>query len=209
MPRGNPTVFHYLFGVAIIVLIWALLPASSQATQPAPDRPNARFEISFMQDMIDHHAMAVELSVMCQEKAVNEALRTRCQQIIASQSEQIEILQRWLNAWYGETYEPRHENRQMRDLEALSGKEFEVRFMVQMTGHHQEAIDEASECLVRAYHSDLIDLCGDIIVEQAPEIVEMRTWLCEWYDLCVLRKYRRPHAKGTLSHGREHSFAEH
>jgi uncharacterized protein (DUF305 family) len=212
MPRGNPSVFHDLFGFAIAGLLWALLPATSQAAQPAPDRSTARFEINFMQDMIDHHAMAVEMARMCQEKAedlLHEDLLALCGQIVTSQESQIDTLQGWLQDWYGKTYEPRLEDGQMRDLEALTGAEFEVAFMVQMIGHHREAIDEASGCLVRAYHPDLIELCGAIIVEQAPEIVEMRTWLCQWYDLCLLRKHQHSRVKGASFHGREHSFAKH
>jgi uncharacterized protein (DUF305 family) len=189
MPRGNLSVSHDLFRLAMAVLIGVLLPAASQAAEPAPDRSTARFEINFMHDMIDHHAMAVEMANMCQTKAVHEDLLSLCERIATSQQEQIEMLTRWLSAWYHEEHQPNAEHEPIQDLEALTGKAFEVAFMVQMIEHHRQAIDEASECLVRAYHPELLGLCRDIVVEQAKEIAQMRRWLCKWYRLCVLRKH--------------------
>lgn len=44
------------------------------ADGPAPDRKTARYEINFMQDMIDHHFMAVQVAQLCQQKAIHEEL---------------------------------------------------------------------------------------------------------------------------------------
>lgn len=66
----------------------------------------------------------------------------------------------------------------------LSGADFEIAFMQSMIEHHQAAIAEAGECLGTAYHRPLIELCGAIAAVQAQEIVDMRTWLCDWYGLC-------------------------
>ena len=52
-----------------------------------------------MEDMIDHHAMAVMMAEMCTMKVVHPELITLCQNIIASQSAEIQMMQTWLQDW--------------------------------------------------------------------------------------------------------------
>ena len=157
------------------------------SSRAAPQVGTARFEIDFMQDMIDHHAMAVETAELCVAKAVHEELRELCQRIIAAQSREIEVLQRWLRQWYGVSYEPQMkpaDERMIEDLASLSGAEFEIAFMQMMIEHHEAAIREADTCLDRAYHRELERLCGNIVATQSAEIEQMRSWMCEWYRIC-------------------------
>ena len=46
-----------------IALALVLLAVQVHASQPAPEPAVARYEVKFLQDMIDHHAMAVEMAV--------------------------------------------------------------------------------------------------------------------------------------------------
>lgn len=163
----------------------ALTSVASWAEMPAPEATAAKYEIRFMEDMIDHHAMAVMTAEMCLDKAVHPELRTLCETIIATQTQEIEMMQSWLSSWYGITYMPEMTmTGQMKKLASLSGAEFEIEFMQMMIRHHLGAIREASHCVERAYHADLQSLCEDIITAQAAEIEMMREWLCEWYGIC-------------------------
>lgn len=58
-----------------------------------------------MMGMADHHAMAVHMAEMCLEKAIHAELLATCEQIIATQSAEMEMMQAWLADWYGVTYE--------------------------------------------------------------------------------------------------------
>lgn len=158
------------------------------SSAPAPDRSTARWEIKFLQDMIDHHMMAVMTAQVCVENAVHEELRQLCEQIIAAQTAEIEQMQQWLSAWYGISYEPRMTpgmEREVERLAALEGADFEITFMEMMIRHHAKAIREAEECLDRAYHDELEALCTNIIETQQAEIAQMQEWLCEWYGECA------------------------
>jgi hypothetical protein len=87
------------------------------AAAPAPDRSTAGFEIDFMEDMIDHHAMAVEMATMCEGKAIHEELRALCTRIREAQTQEIADLQAWLQAWYSDPYQPEMaSSRQMEKL---------------------------------------------------------------------------------------------
>jgi uncharacterized protein (DUF305 family) len=163
------------------------LGANSSESSAAPGRRTSKFEAQFLTGMIDHHHMAVMMAETCVENAAHEELRTLCNSIITAQNAEIEHMQHWLGEWYGITHEPEMTpdmQREMNDLAALDGEAFEVAFMEQMIGHHLTALSEGGTCLARAYHPELVGMCGDMVGSQAAEIVKMREWLCQWLERC-------------------------
>lgn len=59
----------------------------------------------------------------------------------------------------------------------------EVRFLEGMTDHHQMALDMALDCLEKAQSEDVLALCQNVIDAQSAEIVQMQTWLADWYGI--------------------------
>ena len=177
---------RFLIGLALTLVIAGLAVVPALADAPAPDRSTARFEVKFMEDMIDHHHMAVMMAELCPTRATEHAaLRDMCQNIIMTQMQEIEEMQTWLKQWYGVDYEPMMSGMgSMQRLERLTGAEFEIAFMLMMIRHHEGAIREANKCLDRAYHGELEGLCQNIIATQSAEIQQMQTWLCDWYAIC-------------------------
>lgn len=176
----------------LVALVGAgLTIAPAAADEPAPDQSTARYEVDFLIGMIDHHAMAVEMAEICLDKAIHPELEAMCESIKTSQSQQIEQMQTWLQDWYGVSHEPEMtagDMRQMEKLAALDGAEFEIEFMESMIRHHRKAISEGEQCLRRAYHPELLELCENIIEAQSAEIAQMDQWLCDWYDRCKGRR---------------------
>lgn len=181
-------VFRLMLMVTLFAATMAAVTVPVSAEAPAPNKQTAQYEVRFMENMIDHHAMAVMMAEMCTMKAVHLELISTCENIIASQSEQIEMLQTWLQDWYGITYEPKMMMGEMQGHMQMDPTQFEVWFMKRMISHHAAAIREAEDCLQEAYHSELKGLCQNIIVAQSQEIEMMQTWLCEWYGVCNYRK---------------------
>ena len=173
-----------LFGVLLVFALSFAVVTPAFADAPAPEKSAAKFEIDFMQDMIDHHLMAVMMAEMCREKAVHEELRQLCENILATQSQEMMMMQSWLQDWYGITYEPHMKHHMMGRMEMMEGAEFEIMFMQMMIKHHRGAIKEGEKCLDHAYHPELLDLCQNIIDTQSQEIQMLQTWLCEWYGIC-------------------------
>lgn len=177
----------------LVVLAGVLLTATPAfAAGPAPDAETGKYEVKFMQGMIDHHAMAIMMGEMCLAKATHQELRDMCQQVVTTQTAESQTMKSWLATWYGQNYTPRKmsskEERQMRELEQLSGAEFEKAFMPMLVEHHRIAIERAAVCLARAYHPELINTCGDIVTAQAAEIKQLRQWMCAWYQMCTNRR---------------------
>lgn len=165
----------------------ALASRGSEMHGGGSQQSTAQFEIRWMQNMIDHHHMAVMMAEICLQKAVHPELKTLCENIIAAQTREIRQMQGWLRDWYGITYEPQMkpgDMRQMEKMAALSPTEFEIAFMEEMIRHHRMAIMEAQMALRKASHEELKQLARDIIRTQSQEIQQMRTWLCQWYNRC-------------------------
>ena len=181
--NGTPV----LLVIALVIVGLAAFAAPVAAEAPAPNPSTATFETRFMRRMIDHHTMAVEMAELCVEKAIHDELQDMCQEMVTTQSQEIELMQSWLSNWYEMTYEPKMTSRAMRRMErmaAMDNEEFEIAFMKQMIHHHEDAIRDAKQCLKRVYHEDLLNLCRNIIETQSAEIIEMEAWLCEWYAIC-------------------------
>jgi uncharacterized protein (DUF305 family) len=183
-PRRSLLTTHWLVTFAAALTLWTGIAG---AAAPAADKATARYEIRFMEEMIDHHTMAVHMGEMCLEKATHSELLATCQQIVTTQMQEIEVMQMWLRDWYGVTYTPemtQGHNNMMERMADMTAEEFEVMFLKMMIRHHWGAVVKASTCVDRASHDELVALCEDIIIAQSAEIEQMRTWLCDWYAIC-------------------------
>ena len=58
------------------------------------------FEIAFLEMMIEHHMMAIKEGGKCVKKAYHEELIEMCQDIVATQSEEVMMMEMWLCDWY-------------------------------------------------------------------------------------------------------------
>lgn len=176
--------------VAIVAALAAALAAPVAASAPASDPAAARFEVRFMETMIDHHTMAIEMAELCPGRAVHQPLLDTCASIISTQSAERSEMETWLGDWYGVTYSPTMRPGDMRMLQqmaSMTGSEFEIDFMERMIGHHSKAVVQASTCLRLAEHAELLTTCQNIISSQTAEIRLFQTWLCDWYDVCHYR----------------------
>lgn len=100
---------HRKFSITVIFLVLLSLIGSSVAL--AQDDPSQRTraeraEIRFLEGMIDHHQMALDMAADCLVKAETEAVRTLCQNVITAQSSEILTMRGWLLAWYHIDYQP-------------------------------------------------------------------------------------------------------
>jgi uncharacterized protein (DUF305 family) len=93
-----------IFG--LIVLTFSAFAAPAALADGPSEARIGRAEIRFMQGMIDHHQMALDMANDCLAKAITESVQTMCQNVIDEQSAEISTMQTWLQAWYGITYTP-------------------------------------------------------------------------------------------------------
>jgi uncharacterized protein (DUF305 family) len=67
-----------------------------------------------------------------------------------------------------------------KQLEKLSGDEFDKTFIEMMTAHHKGAVAMAELIPTRAKHDEIKTLGQAIIAAQTKEIAEMKQWQMDW-----------------------------
>jgi uncharacterized protein (DUF305 family) len=93
-------IFFWILVLSLVTLTRTTIFAASPA-----DR-SARAEVRFLEGMMDHHQMAVDMANDCLKKAKTESVITLCKNIITAQSAEIKQMRDWLLAWYQIEYNP-------------------------------------------------------------------------------------------------------
>ena len=170
-----------------------VLPSSTRAKLPQ----RSPKDIEFMQGMIMHHAQAVEMTALIQERTENKEVRLLGSRISQSQSDEMAFMKRWL-VNRGESVSmpmPKgmfgHRNhhqmmpgmlseKQMDALKKAQGAEFDRLFLTGMIQHHQGALDMVKELFETAgagQDAELFNFATDVDSGQRAEIKIMRTLL--------------------------------
>lgn len=93
-----------------LLLVVCVVSVLGVAAPVAADGPltgrAARAEVRFMEGMVDHHQMALDMAEHCAEKVSTDAVRTLCQNVTDAQTPEIELMRGWLLEWYGIEYTP-------------------------------------------------------------------------------------------------------
>ncbi|MBP9665498.1 MAG: DUF305 domain-containing protein [Pyrinomonadaceae bacterium] len=182
-----------------------VLPATTRAVLA----PVAAKDAEFMQGMIHHHAQAVEMTALIEERTTNKELRLLGARISHSQAEEIRFMERWL-ALRGEPMAMQmpkatggHEHHHMpgmdmkaepmlmpgmltpKQMDALSnakGKEFDQLFLTGMIQHHEGALVMVKELFDSAgagQEAEIFNFATDVDSGQRAEIKRMQTLLVE------------------------------
>jgi len=184
--------------VVLSTLLLFVVPALALADSPTEGRAG-RAEVRFLQGMIDHHQMAIDMANHCLTRALTDEVRDICTAVIAAQTPEIEQMQGWLAEWYNNDYQPMsmmsmeaesgdHGGHQMEGmmqsdpagmmgmmagLERAEGIDYDIAWLEAMIDHHDDAIHMAERILERAEHAGLITLAQAIISAQTAENAQM------------------------------------
>jgi uncharacterized protein (DUF305 family) len=170
---------HWLLLGMLVLIVTSLVGLTVFADGPVEGRPG-RAELRFLQGMIDHHQMALDMANDCLAKASTESVVTLCQNILDAQTGEITTMQEWLLQWYNVDYKPMsmtdmaemmpdemegmdHSNMEgmpatdpammmgmMAGLNRLEGVDYEIAFLESMIDHHDDAIHMSERILERA-----------------------------------------------------------
>jgi uncharacterized protein (DUF305 family) len=158
-------------------------------------------ERHFLEQMIPHHQDAVAMAELARTKAQHPKIRQLAENIIVTQTQEIERMREWHRAWYGveaPEYDPGDGYRWDgfrrggmmgggmmggTDLEALeAASDFDREFIEQMIPHHQMGVMMARMVDVRSDRPEIEALAAAIIKNQSAEIDQMRDWYRAWYE---------------------------
>jgi len=153
-----------------------------------------------MQNMIMHHAQAVEMTALMNTHTENKDLRSLGARISRSQADEIKFMKRWLTARDESTSPPMHHmpgmdmsshqmlmpgmltEKQMAALRKAKGQEFDKLFLRGMIQHHNGALIMVKELFDNAgagQDAELFNFVTDVDSGQRAEIRIMQTMLGE------------------------------
>jgi uncharacterized protein (DUF305 family) len=156
-------------------------------------------DVQFLRDMIPHHQQAIDLAALAKDRTNREELLDAAGRIDASQKDEIEFMQGWLDERSESAGSPvaaadraAHASHrtggmkgmaspeQMAALAAANGTAFERLFLELMIKHHEGAVDMVDELLEQpgsAYEPALFEFTRDVTNDQNAEIERMNALL--------------------------------
>jgi uncharacterized protein (DUF305 family) len=168
--------------------------APPPATAPPPDHLAAQpVDAGFAEDMLDHHAQAVQMALVALNKATTPEVRTIATEILTSQQRESGLLtqfladrgittydpQRTVMAWMGEPTPHDHmpglaTPDQLVALTNATGADVDRQFVPLMIAHHQGGVHMAQYAAQHAETQALRDLAGRMVVDQQQQITELQ-----------------------------------
>jgi uncharacterized protein (DUF305 family) len=151
-------------------------------------------DVKFMQGMIGHHAQAVEMVALINERTQSEDLKMLGLRIKVSQDDEMDMMRKWLEA-RGEKVPGPHAHHEpggfmpgmltaeeMTALANAKGKEFDRLFLMGMIKHHGGAITMVEELFKTpgaGQDGEIFAFASDVDADQRMEIERMGMLLRE------------------------------
>lgn len=152
-------------------------------------------DVRFMQNMISHHAQALEMTALVGSRSSRDELHLLARRIELSQSDEIAFMHQWLAArgepTAGAHAAGRHDAAlmpgmltadEMCRLAAATGEEFERLFLEAMIRHHQGALSMVEELFATpgaGQEPEIFAFAAEIESDQRLEIERMARMLAE------------------------------
>jgi uncharacterized protein (DUF305 family) len=150
-------------------------------------------DVRFMQGMIGHHAQALEMAALLPERSRREDMRLLAKRIDVSQADEIQMMQRWLEARGQQVPGPHAHHapgaplmpgmlnaEEMGRLADARGDAFDRLFLELMITHHAGALTMVKELFSTAgagQESEMFAFASDVDADQRMEIDRMRGML--------------------------------
>lgn len=152
-------------------------------------------DVRFMQNMIGHHAQAMEMTALLASRTASADMRKLALRIDVSQTDEITMMRDWLQArGVASAGEHAHHvpagthmpgmlsSREMERLAASTGIEFDRLFLELMIKHHEGALVMVKELFSTpgaGQDSEIFAFASDVDADQRMEIDRMRAMLKE------------------------------
>lgn len=153
-------------------------------------------DVKFMQGMIHHHAQALDMTGLLESRTSREEMKFLARRIDISQSDEIKMMQRWLEV-RGQEVPGEHAHHapgaplmpgmltpdEMGRLAESKGAEFDRLFLEGMIKHHAGAIamvDELFSSAGAGQEADIFAFASDVVADQRAEIDRMGAILGEF-----------------------------
>jgi uncharacterized protein (DUF305 family) len=150
-------------------------------------------DVRFMQGMIGHHAQALEMTALLQSRTASDDMRLLGKRIEVSQSDEIKMMQHWLEARGQQQPDPHAHHgpgatlmpgmltpEEMARLAAAKGPAFDRLFLEFMIKHHEGALIMVKDLFATpgaGQESEIFAFASDVDADQWMEIERMSAML--------------------------------
>jgi uncharacterized protein (DUF305 family) len=161
---------------------------------PAADQPYTAVDVEFLHAMIPHHAQALRMTALVEDRTEREDLTLFARRVEISQEAEIELMEDWLSARGEELPAAGNERHgtghlapgmltetQFTELAEATGGEFDRLFLERMTTHHEGALIMVADLLAGggAQETALFEMVSNIDADQRIEIDRMTDLLAD------------------------------
>ncbi|WP_326623173.1 DUF305 domain-containing protein [Streptomyces decoyicus] len=153
-------------------------------------------DVMFAQMMIPHHQQAVEMSELADGRAEDAEIKSLAAAIEKAQDPEIQKMTSWLKGWGkpvpggsatgmdhsmpgmdhgsaskdGSGMSGMMSGKDMKNLTAAKGRDFDRKFAQMMIGHHNGAIEMANDERKKGRNATAKKLAGDVVTNQSAEV---------------------------------------
>src|SRR5438874_361747 len=190
----------WILGVALATGIPPVFVAAQAFPPPVGDSARRDYtpaDVHFMAGMIYHHAQAVLIAGWAPTHGASASMRTLCERIIASQTDEIALLSRWLATRHEAVPHPDPEHMmmpgmdsthimpgmltdvQLAQLNQARGADFDQLFLRLMIQHHQGAITMVNLLFASGAGEEepVYKMASSVYADQTTEIERMQRML--------------------------------
>ncbi|MEU3550863.1 DUF305 domain-containing protein [Streptomyces longwoodensis] len=144
-------------------------------------------DVTFAQMMIPHHQQAIEMAKLADGRASDSEIKDIASKIEKAQDPEINTMTGWLQSWGKPTAmgdmpgmdmgDGTMSDKDMKELEAMKGSEFDTMFAKMMIKHHQGAISMAKDEQTNGRNADAKKMASDIVTGQSAEVKQLQSVL--------------------------------
>ena len=190
----------WILGVALATGIPPVFVAAQAFPPPVGDSARRDYtpaDVHFMAGMIYHHAQALLIARWAPTHGASASVRTLCERIIASQTDEIALLSRWLATRHEAVPHPDPEHMmmpgmdsthmmpgmltaaQLAQLDRARGEDFDQLFLRLMIQHHQGAITMVNQLFASGAGEEepVYKMASSVYADQTTEIERMQRML--------------------------------
>jgi uncharacterized protein (DUF305 family) len=141
--------------------------------------------LSFLQHMIPHHLEAIESAEALLAVTERPELRALLEDVVETQTAEVDLMRRWIDAWFPDAEPEAHVEPMMRDLGDAPVADRERAWLEDMIVHHMMAVHEARALLALdlSDHPEVAELANAIAAGQMAEMRQMAGWLSAWFGV--------------------------
>ncbi|MFF2009530.1 DUF305 domain-containing protein [Streptomyces sp. NPDC058195] len=165
---------------------------SAKASAPAAAGTFNDADVEFAQQMIPHHQQAIEMAKLADGRSADAEITKLAAAIENAQDPEINTMKGWLTSWgkplpdssMGDMPGMDHgsdgagmpgmmSDKDMADLKAAKGKDFDRKFAQLMIGHHEGAVTMAEDEQKEGGNAEAKKLAEAVVTAQTAEIEQM------------------------------------